>query len=1053
MKHHKGLFPTYLISFVLIGCAQEIEPMYKDRLYTISAGLIDDATRVSLEPSSTSLDMIAKWQEDDEVKVLIYGKHNYLELPSISVRDISDDKKNCQFSFSIPEDYELDELGYRLVCYTIPPGSDNLAKPHEEKDNPATIDLPLIRYPIDQFRAPVLFSGRVRENNVEVAFHHLYTYELLHVENKTNLPVPFSLSGYNTTPLWFAFSSSLELTEETSGGGGGGAFSPRRSIKKTAEPVRESPLTWISPHTEAIIVSAYIPTGAKISDAQMVAVIDGNTVYSSNTISSDIVLETGHAYHMYATWDGQELKFRKDGEEPLDVRTLTASIDPQYLSGEFTGAVVNPPLSEIKTGFRFWKDNNPEDYVEYDSTSSDNSSFSLNLTYNDFVYIANESPVEGKYFVSAFAIDAKGTRHPGNVLEFTIESGQPVVPVIPDAVDLGLPSGTKWAPYNVGATKPQEVGHYYAWGEISPKSHYDWTTYQHADGTAETRHDIGNDISGSEYDAAKQIWGQNWSMPTVDQVRELFSNSSITWIAQEGMTGVEITSRINGNSIFLPVAGVRSEDELFGADRYCYYWTSIVDTNIKAAKCLLSYNSGETQNAVWGTRNEERCIGLPIRPVFTGSDTKVPVPEIVDLGLSVKWASFNLGASKPEDYGDYYAWGETEPYYSSLNPLIWKEGKEEGYWWPSYKWCMGSHIFTKYCTNSVYGYNEFTDNKTVLDPEDDAAHVNLGENWRLPTKEEQDELQEKCSWVWTQMNGVNGCKFTGPNGNSIFLPAAGYRGTTVLNNAGSGGYYWSLSLNAVSSNGVYDLYFNSDYVESTDSNRYCGFSVRPVYDDSDVKPEIKTPEPVDLGLPSGLKWASFNLGATKPEEYGDYYAWGEVETYYSSLDPLTWKEGKEAGYNWASYKWCMGTYSTLTKYCTYSIYGYNRFTDGKTVLDPEDDAAHVNLGGNWRMPTSAEWEELIYKCTWTWTTQNGVNGRRITGPNGNRIFLPAAGHWSDTNLYPWASGTVDSSGLYWSSSIYDLTYDAQRVYFFSGHFSMLYDYRYNGFSVRPVYDD
>jgi hypothetical protein len=209
---------------------------------------------------------------------------------------------------------------------------------------------------------------------------------------------------------------------------------------------------------------------------------------------------------------------------------------------------------------------------------------------------------------------------------------------------------------------------------------------------------------------------------------------------------------------------------------------------------------------------------------------------------------------------------------------------------------------------------------------------------------------------------------------------------------------------------------------------------------------IPIPEAVDLGLPSGLKWASFNLGASKPEEYGDYYAWGETEPYYSSLDPLTWKEGKEAGYNWASYKWCMGSTKTMTKYCDYSLYGYNSFTDNKTVLDPEDDAAHVNLGGNWRMPTDAEWTELRNNCTWTWITQNGVNGRQVTGTNGNSIFLPACGCRSETSLL-----RVGSSVYYWSSSLFtDIPSGAWYVYFYSGDVGRGSSSRYHGFPIRPI---
>ena len=213
---------------------------------------------------------------------------------------------------------------------------------------------------------------------------------------------------------------------------------------------------------------------------------------------------------------------------------------------------------------------------------------------------------------------------------------------------------------------------------------------------------------------------------------------------------------------------------------------------------------------------------------------------------------------------------------------------------------------------------------------------------------------------------------------------------------------------------------------------------------------IPVPEAVDLGLPSGLKWASFNLGATKPEEYGDYYAWGETEPYYTSLDPLTWKEGKEAGYWWPSYKWCMGGYSTLIKYCDDSAYGYNGFTDTKTVLDPEDDAAHVNLGGSWRMPTDAEWTELRENCTWTWASQNGVSGNLVTASNGNSIFIPAAGWCSDLGL----RYSPDSPpGFYWSSSLPGGCPESPWYVWFSsssldrnqGDFV-----RCDGFSVRPV---
>ncbi len=207
------------------------------------------------------------------------------------------------------------------------------------------------------------------------------------------------------------------------------------------------------------------------------------------------------------------------------------------------------------------------------------------------------------------------------------------------------------------------------------------------------------------------------------------------------------------------------------------------------------------------------------------------VPEAIDLGLSVKWASFNLGASKPEEYGDYFAWGETEPYYepgyAQSDSPVWKAGKSEGYNWSSYKWCNGSeNTLAKYNYVDSYGT---VDNKTVLDTENDAAHENWGGSWRMPTDKECEELMSECSWTWTSENGVEGEKVTGPNGNSIFLPAAGFRLDTSLYNAGFWGGSWSSSLDTDRlPQYAYLVFFHSGYVGSGGSDRYFGLSVRPV---------------------------------------------------------------------------------------------------------------------------------------------------------------------------------------------------------------------------------
>lgn len=190
--------------------------------------------------------------------------------------------------------------------------------------------------------------------------------------------------------------------------------------------------------------------------------------------------------------------------------------------------------------------------------------------------------------------------------------------------------------------------------------------------------------------------------------------------------------------------------------------------------------------------------------------------EWVDLGLSVKWATCNIGAASPEACGDYFSWGEVKP--------------KDRYNWASYKYCIGSHkTQTKYCTNRAYGYNGFLDDKVTLDKVDDVAHVSWGGRWRMPTNKEQVELVNNCTWAWVTQNGVNGYKVTSMiNGNSIFLPAAGYCYGSKHSKVGTSAYYWSGSLYDACSSGAYYLFFKLNDVTLSLNNRNYGYSVRPV---------------------------------------------------------------------------------------------------------------------------------------------------------------------------------------------------------------------------------
>jgi len=193
--------------------------------------------------------------------------------------------------------------------------------------------------------------------------------------------------------------------------------------------------------------------------------------------------------------------------------------------------------------------------------------------------------------------------------------------------------------------------------------------------------------------------------------------------------------------------------------------------------------------------------------------------EMVDLGLSVKWANMNIGATKPEEYGDYFAWGETSP--------------KTDYSWSTYTYCKGTdNSLTKYCVGSYYGT---VDSITTLEAADDAAHVNWGGNWRMPTQAEQEELYTNCTMTWTtnyQGTGIAGRIFTsnktGYTDQSIFLPAAGYFGGTTLLDVGSSGQYRSSSLYTISSTYAWSLLLQSNYGNASYGYRYYGRSVRAV---------------------------------------------------------------------------------------------------------------------------------------------------------------------------------------------------------------------------------
>jgi len=466
-----------------------------------------------------------------------------------------------------------------------------------------------------------------------------------------------------------------------------------------------------------------------------------------------------------------------------------------------------------------------------------------------------------------------------------VEEAPAVVPVSPEAVDLGL--SVKWASFNVGASAPEGVGNHYAWGETEPKESYTWENYKWWTGSYDVMSKY-NPTDGlyaleMEDDVAAVDWGDKWRMPTHKEQEELYNNCDKTLTALNGVSGYRMTSRKNGNSIFLPLdpnvdpdfpMTFYSSRTLSSSGYACsvgmsetgspysgygnarssgwlirpVYGDIVPVQSITLDKDAISLAVGDwariyvsfvpsnasEQNVLWSSSDPTVApvdqYGQ-IQPVAAGTATitaksvdsgrtatcvvtVTPAPEAVDLGLSVKWASFNLGATAPEEYGDYFAWGETAP--------------KEKYDWQTYKWCDGSETtFSKYNNNSLYGT---VDNKTVLDLEDDAAYVNLGGSWRMPTEAEWTELRNQCAWNWTTQNGVNGYQVVASNGNSIFLPAAGNRYSLYSGSEGTKGDYWSSSLYTDAPSQSCHIEFNSGNIDMLCIWRYDGLSIRPVTD-------------------------------------------------------------------------------------------------------------------------------------------------------------------------------------------------------------------------------
>lgn len=374
-----------------------------------------------------------------------------------------------------------------------------------------------------------------------------------------------------------------------------------------------------------------------------------------------------------------------------------------------------------------------------------------------------------------------------------------------------------------------------------------------------------------------------------------------------------------------------------------------------------------------GSGNVTKHVITNNTKITFGTETPQEYTDIVDLGLSVKWASCNLGATTPEGFGNFYAWAETSP-------------KET--------FTLENYEFYDPFEQETAGYQIFTE---ITGTSHDAAAVNLGDLWRMPTQKEWEELVNTCDWKYTTRNGVAGYEVKGPNGNMIFLPGAGNKwdGSGEGHTHIGGGFYWTSTCAEYGANN-YFIFRGNFTTDAVFKDGYdfpeVGMTIRPVYGaalSDEVSPVPDPEEPVDLGL--SVKWATYNMGASNPGDYGNYYPWACL------INPERISDDTYPYYDFRTDSWVkIDDYSGNPKY----------------------DVATALWGSGWRTPTKAEFEELLANTEYNYESYYGTWGYRFTSLiNGNSIFLPLGEHvtqdgWSALEYFR-------KRGYYWSSTPYE----------------------------------
>jgi len=455
----------------------------------------------------------------------------------------------------------------------------------------------------------------------------------------------------------------------------------------------------------------------------------------------------------------------------------------------------------------------------------------------------------------------------------------------PHAIDLGLPSGTKWSCCNIDATTPEDYGGYYAWGETEGKLKYDWSSYIHCDGTSSTCHNLNGEICGTQYDVAQEKWKNGWLMPTIEQNRELIDNCTYEWTTINDIKGIMFTGTNNAR-IFIPAGGYYSDNGIINNNSEGAYWSSQNQSNQSNASILYFKPNYASADMV-----SELCRGLNVRPVImpqhlqlsssnlnlfiniqnkvniisgsgsytvVSNNTKVATAVIDENAIVVTAVgggsalitvtdnqneqSATINVNVKSLYAYTSCPDDNHPHAINLglpSGTLWSccnldssspDGVGGFYAWGETETKeQFSNNNYKYFDNSIGDYIDA--GVDICGSEHDVVQVKWKGYWQMPSRNQIYELVKYCNFSWSSFASIPGGKFTSKvNGSSIFLPGTGFYMNSELKDSHSGGYYWTGTGSNSSINNAFILCFG--YVNANGYNcvseRQYGLAIRPI---------------------------------------------------------------------------------------------------------------------------------------------------------------------------------------------------------------------------------